>query len=116
MEHVGKLYGHLEYFTSIWYILWTFSYFVADWYILPRLGILCQEKSGNPAFCLLAVQFWYISIHIVSLIIPFMYIHIRLERKFAFEKEDRNCFQTKEIVHLFTNYLSLSTSSQSYDF
>jgi hypothetical protein len=24
-------------------------YFVAIWYIFPRLGILYQDKSGNPA-------------------------------------------------------------------
>jgi hypothetical protein len=27
MEDVGTFYGHLVYFTSIWYILWTFGIF-----------------------------------------------------------------------------------------
>jgi hypothetical protein len=44
------LYGHLEYFTVIWYILWPFSNVVVIWYIFPRFGILCEEKSGNPAY------------------------------------------------------------------
>jgi hypothetical protein len=54
---------------KFWYILWSFGilyvrswdiwYFsgilVVIWYIFPRFGIVCQEKSGNPAFnlCLL---------------------------------------------------------------
>jgi hypothetical protein len=48
MENAGKFYGHLKYFTGIWYILWPFGNVVAIWYIFPRFGILCQEKSGNP--------------------------------------------------------------------
>jgi hypothetical protein len=63
MEDVGVFYDHLVYLTAIRYILWTFGlsyshlmyfmtilvYFVAIRYIFPRFGILCQEKSGNPA-------------------------------------------------------------------
>jgi hypothetical protein len=30
------------------YILWSFANFEVIWYILPRFGILCEEKSGNP--------------------------------------------------------------------
>jgi hypothetical protein len=41
-------YGHLEYFTVIWYILWPFGKVVVIWYIFPRVGKLCHEKSGNP--------------------------------------------------------------------
>jgi hypothetical protein len=37
---------HLEYITTIWYILWPFGFLAAIWY--PRFGILCHEKSGNP--------------------------------------------------------------------
>jgi hypothetical protein len=33
----------------MWYIEWPFGKFVAIRYISPRFGILCQEKSGNPA-------------------------------------------------------------------
>jgi hypothetical protein len=42
MENVGILYGHL-------YILRSFGMFGLIWYIFPRVGILFQEKSGNPA-------------------------------------------------------------------
>jgi hypothetical protein len=48
MEIAGIFYGHLEYFTVIWYVLWVFGNVVVIWYIFPRFGILCQEKSGNP--------------------------------------------------------------------
>jgi hypothetical protein len=41
--------GYLEKFTAIWYILRPFSNVVVIWYLFPRFGILCQEKSGNPA-------------------------------------------------------------------
>jgi hypothetical protein len=51
----GIFYGHLEYFTAIWNILRSFGkfydnlvHFVFIWYIFFRLGILHQEKSGNP--------------------------------------------------------------------
>jgi hypothetical protein len=50
MENDGIFYGHLEYFTVIWYILWPFGNVVLIWYIFPHFGILCQEKSGNPAY------------------------------------------------------------------
>jgi hypothetical protein len=39
----GLFYGHFIYCSDIWYL-----YFVAKCYIFPRLGILYQEKSGNP--------------------------------------------------------------------
>jgi hypothetical protein len=45
MENVGIFYGHLEYFTAIWYILWPFGNLL---YNFPLFGILCEEKSGNP--------------------------------------------------------------------
>jgi hypothetical protein len=35
-------------FLAIWYIFDNLVYFVVIWYIFPRLGILHQEKSGNP--------------------------------------------------------------------
>jgi hypothetical protein len=47
MENAGIFYGHLEFCTVIWYILWLFGYVVVIWYIFPRFGILYQEKSGN---------------------------------------------------------------------
>jgi hypothetical protein len=48
MKKFGIFYGHLEYITAIWYIVWQFGSLVAIWYILPSFGILCLEKSGNP--------------------------------------------------------------------
>jgi hypothetical protein len=48
MKMVGIFYGHLEYLTVIWYILWSFGNLMAIWDIFHRFGILCQEKSGNP--------------------------------------------------------------------
>jgi hypothetical protein len=48
MKNAGIFFGHLEYFTVIWYILWPFGNVVVTWYIFSRFGILCQEKSGNP--------------------------------------------------------------------
>jgi hypothetical protein len=33
---------------TIWYISVPFGNLAAIWYIFPRLGILSQEKSGNP--------------------------------------------------------------------
>jgi hypothetical protein len=45
------------YFMDIWNILHTSGifydhlvHFVFIWYIFPRLGIMYQEKSGNPVF------------------------------------------------------------------
>jgi hypothetical protein len=48
MENDGIFYAHWEYITDIWYTLWSFGNFVVTWYIFPRVGILSQEKSGNP--------------------------------------------------------------------
>jgi hypothetical protein len=48
MEKVGIFYGHVEYFTIVWYILWPFGNVVIIWYIFPCFGVLCQGKSGNP--------------------------------------------------------------------
>jgi hypothetical protein len=44
MEDVGLFYGHLVYFTAIWYtyivaiwyILWLFGIFTPFWYAVPR--------------------------------------------------------------------------------
>jgi hypothetical protein len=48
MENVGTFYGHLEYITAIWYILWPFGILVVNWNNFPCFGILHYEKSGNP--------------------------------------------------------------------
>jgi hypothetical protein len=43
IEYVGIFYGHLVYFTTLWYILWPFGIFYGHlvyisplWYVLPR--------------------------------------------------------------------------------
>jgi hypothetical protein len=59
--NLGKFWRAFElkivvYFMVIWNILrsfgvflWPFGNVVVIWYIFHRFGILCQEKSGNPA-------------------------------------------------------------------
>jgi hypothetical protein len=42
MENVGLLFGHLEYFMAIWYILCQLGMF-------PFLVCCIKGKSGNPA-------------------------------------------------------------------
>jgi hypothetical protein len=49
MEVVGTFYGHLVHFTVFCYILWTFGIVRGNLVYFSRLGILYQEKSGNPA-------------------------------------------------------------------
>jgi hypothetical protein len=48
----------LVYFTLNWNIFRSFLIFyghlVVSWYIYPRFGILCEEKSSNPAFKFIA--------------------------------------------------------------
>jgi hypothetical protein len=48
IEDVGTIYGPLVYFTSIWYILWSFGIFYGYLEYFSRFGKLYQEKSGNP--------------------------------------------------------------------
>jgi hypothetical protein len=47
MENVSILYGHLDYFTGIWQILWPFGNFVVIWYILPSFGTLHQKNLAT---------------------------------------------------------------------
>jgi hypothetical protein len=49
MEKVGIFFGYFEYITAIWYIFGPLGNLMATWYLFPRFGILCPEKSGNPA-------------------------------------------------------------------
>jgi hypothetical protein len=49
IEDVGVFYGHLAYFTAIWYILWPFGIFYGHLVYFSRFGMLYKEKSGNPA-------------------------------------------------------------------
>jgi hypothetical protein len=50
MKDVGKYYGHLVYFATIYYyyILWSFVIFCCHLVYLTRFNLLYQEKSGNP--------------------------------------------------------------------
>jgi hypothetical protein len=53
-------------------MLWPFGNLVVIWYIFPRFGILCQEKSGNPALYIL----WSFGIfdgYIFGNFFPFLY-------------------------------------------
>jgi hypothetical protein len=50
MADVGIFYGHLMYFTVVWYILWTFDIFCGFLVIFFLFGMLYQEKSGNRGF------------------------------------------------------------------
>jgi hypothetical protein len=47
MENFGMLFGHLEHFTAIWYILWPIGNLVVFWYIFPRFGILSQKNLAT---------------------------------------------------------------------
>jgi hypothetical protein len=47
MEDVGIIYGHLAYFTAIWYSLWPFGVFysyIHIWYNFPIL-VSCTKKN-----------------------------------------------------------------------
>jgi hypothetical protein len=52
LENVGMFYGHLVYFMANWYTYFKsyLVHFVAILVYFNRFGMLCQEKSGNPAY------------------------------------------------------------------
>jgi hypothetical protein len=50
MENV---FGHLEQFAAIWYILWTIGKLVVILYIFPRFGILSKKIWQPWCLCLL---------------------------------------------------------------
>jgi hypothetical protein len=49
MENDCIFYGHLEYFTAVWFLNGHFVNFMSIWYIPPIFGTFYHEKSGNPA-------------------------------------------------------------------
>jgi hypothetical protein len=53
MEDVGLFYGHLVYFTTIWYIVRPFGILYDSLVYFSHFGMLYQEKSGNPVQSLL---------------------------------------------------------------
>jgi hypothetical protein len=48
-EDVYVVYGHLVYFTAIWYILWKKQYFCGNLVHLTQFWSIIPRKSGNPA-------------------------------------------------------------------
>jgi hypothetical protein len=51
MEKVGIFYDKLEFLGQFWIFNRNWVIFLTVWFIFARFGILCQEKSGNPACC-----------------------------------------------------------------
>jgi hypothetical protein len=47
LENMDIFYGHLEYFTDIWDILWSFGTFVFLWYIYSGFGIMYQKNMAT---------------------------------------------------------------------
>jgi hypothetical protein len=47
MENVVVHSGHLEYFTTIGYILWACNNFVVIWYIFPSFGTLYKQNLAT---------------------------------------------------------------------
>jgi hypothetical protein len=41
----------LEFLGQFWIFNRNWVIFLTVWFIFARFGILCQEKSGNPACC-----------------------------------------------------------------
>jgi hypothetical protein len=48
LENVDIFYGPLEYITDIWDVSRPFGTFCVHLVHFSGLGIMCQEKSGNP--------------------------------------------------------------------
>jgi hypothetical protein len=48
LEKVDIFYGHLEYFSAIWYKLWPFGIICGSWVYFSRFGMFGPRKSGNP--------------------------------------------------------------------
>jgi hypothetical protein len=50
MEGVGIFYGHLVYFTAIWYILWPFGIFVGSLVYFLLLWYVAAGKIWQPCY------------------------------------------------------------------
>jgi hypothetical protein len=48
LENVNIFYGHLEYFTEIWEIVWPFGTFCVNLLHFRFLGMMSQEKIWQP--------------------------------------------------------------------
>jgi ABC-type spermidine/putrescine transport system permease subunit II len=61
MEDVGIVYGHLVYFTAIWYVLWPFRifyghlvYFSPFWYVAQKENLATPLETSYSKFPKLA--------------------------------------------------------------
>jgi hypothetical protein len=72
MEDVGIFYVLLVHFTVLWYILWTLGRVRRNLVYFSRLGILYQEKSGNPAKQLFLVEAYPVIHPSVSSLLSFL--------------------------------------------
>jgi hypothetical protein len=48
MENVGTFYDRLEYFTTIWYILWTFGIVCGQLVYFSRFGMFVARQIWQP--------------------------------------------------------------------
>jgi hypothetical protein len=48
MKNAGIIYGHLEYFTAIWYILWPFGNVVVICDIFPQFWRIVSRIIWQP--------------------------------------------------------------------
>jgi hypothetical protein len=50
MENVGINYGHLNYFTAMWYNLWPFVINCGHWVYFSHFGMFGPRKIWQPCF------------------------------------------------------------------
>jgi hypothetical protein len=48
MENVGMFYGHLEYFTALWYNFWPFGIISGHLVNFSRFGVFGPRKIWQP--------------------------------------------------------------------
>jgi hypothetical protein len=58
MENVCIFYDHLEYFTAIWYILWTFGMICGHLVYFSRFGMFGPRKIWQPWLVKLFAKLW----------------------------------------------------------
>jgi hypothetical protein len=72
LEIVDIFYGHFEYFTDIWDVLWPFGTFCVHMVHFPNFCIMYQEKSGNPVQNLFSIfEYWKWTPFLASTLAPF---------------------------------------------
>jgi hypothetical protein len=60
LENVDIFYGHMEYFTDIWDILWLCVHFVFIWYIFPVLVSCTKKNLATLYFCRLWLCYFFV--------------------------------------------------------